>query len=220
MGEESRKIVLVDDHAVVRSGVAAMLTRVPGIEVVAQASDGTGFFRALSEHDPDLAVVDLSLPDADGLELIKDAAARYPDLKILVLSMHAERTYAERAIRAGARGYVMKSEEPAALVQAVRRVLDGGIHLSESMQQVFVMRMASGHDATDPGLLSRLTDRELTVFRMLGEGLGTSEIAERLNISAKTVQTYRERLKQKLSLKSGRELVRQATLFVERPVSE
>ena len=210
------RILLVDDHALLRRGAALLLDATAGLTVVAQAGSATEALGALERHTVDLAVIDLGLPDSDGLELIKQIASRWPDLKMLVLSMHAERAYAERALRAGARGYVMKSDDPTTLIDAVRQVAEGGIHLSETMQQVFVKRVARGTASPDVGAISQLTDRELTVFRLLGEGHDLREIASRLKISHKTAQNYRERLKSKLDLPSARELVREATLYVER----
>lgn len=216
MSGTDTRILLVDDHALLRRGASLLFDATPGLVVVAQASTAAEALAALEEHDVDLAVVDLGLPDADGLELIKQVAARWPELKMLVLSMHAERAYAERALRAGARGYVMKSDDPTTLLEAVKQVAAGGVHLSEAMQQVFVRRVAGGDRASDAGAISRLTDRELTVFRMLGEGCDLRQISTHLKISLKTAQNYRERLKSKLDVDSARALVREATLYVER----
>lgn len=216
MSHADVRILLVDDHALLRRGAATLFDARAGLRVVAQAGCAAEALDALQEHEVDLAVVDLGLPDADGLELIKQIAARWPELKILVLSMHAERAYAERALRAGARGYVMKSDDPATLLRAVEQVAGGGLHLSEAMQQVFVRRVAGGSSSSDAGTISQFTDRELTVFRLLGEGQDLREIAAHLKISLKTAQNYRERLKAKLGLDSARALLREATLYVER----
>jgi DNA-binding NarL/FixJ family response regulator len=213
MPAKRTRVLLVDDHPVVRHGIRQMLAQEPDMEVCCDAGSVAEALTTIESQGPDLAVVDVALGSEDGLELVKQIAARWPEVFVLVLSMHSEKLYAERAIRAGAHGYLMKDEPPEQLVAAIRKVRDGGVYVSEKLQAEWLKRMASGKRAALTPL-ERLTDRELAVFRLIGTGLGTRQIAEQLNLSVKTVESYRESIKDKLDIPTGTELIRQATLWV------
>lgn len=209
------RILLVDDHPLMRKGLAMSLDSEPDFTVVAQCASAEEAMDVLEEANPDLAVVDVSLPGMSGLELIKHILALREDLKILVASRHDEALYAERAIRAGARGYVMKLEAADVILKAVRRVLNGGIYVSEEINERLLMGMARGHQALATSPLEVLSDRELEVFEMTGKGHGTRDIAEKLHLSVKTVESYRARIKNKLNLSSAAELMQHAVNWVE-----
>lgn len=209
------RILLVDDHPLMRKGLAMSLDSEPDFTVVAQCASAEEAMDVLDEANPDLAVVDVSLPGMSGLELIKHVLALREDLKILVASRHDESLYAERAIRAGARGYVMKLEAADVILKAVRRVLNGGIYVSEEINERLLMGMARGHQALATSPLEVLSDRELEVFEMTGKGHGTRDIAEKLHLSVKTVESYRARIKNKLNLSSAAELMQHAVNWVE-----
>ncbi len=185
------------------------------LEVVSEAEDAAAALRAVEARRPDLLVVDLSLPGRSGLELIKDLAALYPDLPMLVLSMHDETLYAERALRAGARGYLMKSAGGQAVLRAIRDVLAGQIHVSPAVSSRLLQTLAGRNPSPDPSPHRRLSDREFEVFRLLGEGLGTREVARRLNIGIKTIETHRAHIKEKLGVHDAPGLVREAVRWVE-----
>jgi DNA-binding NarL/FixJ family response regulator len=209
------RILLVDDHPLMRKGLAMSLDSEPDLTVVAQCADAEEAMRVLEEAKPDLAVVDVSLPGMSGLELVKHMLALREDLKILVASRHDESLYAERAIRAGARGYVMKLEAGDVILKAVRRVLNGGIYVSDEINERLLMGMVRGHHSLATSPLEVLSDRELEVFEMTGKGHGTRDIAERLHLSVKTVESYRARIKNKLNLTSAAELMQHAVNWVE-----
>jgi DNA-binding NarL/FixJ family response regulator len=210
-----KKILIVDDHPLMRKGLGLTLDAEPDLTVCGQAADAEEALSILNTVEPDLAIVDISLPTMGGLELIKHMQALYPDMRTLVVSRHDEALYAERAIRAGARGYVMKLEAGDLIVQAVRRVLSGGIYVSEEINERLLLGLASGRPQLTQSPLEVLSDRELEVFELTGRGLGTREIAERLHLSVKTVESYRARIKDKLSLKSASELMQHAVQWVE-----
>ena len=213
---ERRRLLLVDDHPVVRQGLARVIDEEPDLEVCGEAEDAEEALDRIEELSPDLVVVDLSLKGTSGLELIKRIRARFEGLKVLVLSMHDESLYAERALHAGARGYVMKQEDPQRLIEAARRVMDGELHLSEEMASRVLRRIFDGHEpgaSADP--VSALSDRELEVFEWIGRGRGTRQVAEQLKLSVKTVETYRAHIKEKLGISTASELVRHAVKWVE-----
>jgi DNA-binding NarL/FixJ family response regulator len=204
------RILLVDDHPVVRDGLAEAINRTPDLIVCGVADARHQALRTAEETNPDLAVVDLLLKDSSGLELIKDMHVRWPRLLILVVSMQDEQVYAERALRAGARGYITKQQATRNIVAAIRHVLGGEIYLSEKLASTVLVRLVSNPDATCDSITESLTDRELQVFELTGTGMSTREIAERLHVDVKTVETYRSRLKEKLNLKDGSELLQLA----------
>jgi len=210
-----KKILIIDDHPLIRKGLAMTLDSDPNLSVVSQASDAKEGLKALEEEKPDLAVVDISLPGMSGLELIKHMHAMNPEVLILVVSRHDESLYAERAIRAGARGYVMKLEASDVIMKAVRRVLNGNIYVSEEINERLLMGMASGYKPLAQTPLEVLSDRELEVFELTGRGLGTRDIAEQLHLSVKTVESYRARIKTKLNLSNAAELDMHAAQWVE-----
>jgi DNA-binding NarL/FixJ family response regulator len=209
---ESRKtrIFLVDDHPVVRIGLKELINQKPDLLVCGEAESAEAALQAILSLHPDLAIVDLSLQGAGGLGLIKDLKIRHPKLPVLVLSMHEESLYAERALRAGARGYVMKREARTQLESAIRRTVGGKIYLSKRMSDRLLELVTGPVQAKKGQPLEQLSDRELEVFEMIGRGKGTSEIAKLLHLSVKTIEGYRANIKTKLGLKSALELVRYA----------
>ena len=207
LGQKRRRILIVDDHPLARAGLAEVLEREPDLEICAEAEDRFGALEAIPTGRPELAIVDLALKKSHGLELIKDIRARHPEVRVLVVSMHDDLIHAERALRAGAAGYISKEQAISQIVQAVRHVLDGEVYLCPQVAQSVVARMA-GHPRADLASgLGSLTDRELQVFELIGEGLSRQQIAERLNLDVNTVETHRSRIRQKLQLKDAQELL-------------
>jgi DNA-binding NarL/FixJ family response regulator len=209
------RILIVDDHPLMRKGLALTLSSESDLDVVGQAADAEEALSVIDKLEPDLVLIDISLPGMSGLELLKHLIALNPDLLALMVSRHDEALYAERAIRAGAKGYVMKLEAGDDIVQAVRHVLRGGIFMSEELKDRLLFGAAVGRKAPLQSPLEVLSDRELEVFEMTGRGLPTREIAERLHLSVKTVESYRARIKQKLNIETGTELLQQAVQWVE-----
>ena len=214
---EKKRILLVDDHPILRQGLANVLNAQAHLTVCGEAQGRADAIIAAERLRPDLAIVDLSLRSGDGIELIKDLRVRLPGLLTLVLSMHDETIYAERVLRAGARGYVMKQERFDRLLLAIGRVLAGAIYVSDQVAAHAVQRLAvggaAGHENAEETVNSyvgRLTDRELQVFRLIGQGLGTRLIAENLHLSRKTIDSHREHIKAKLGLRDGSELIQRA----------
>jgi DNA-binding NarL/FixJ family response regulator len=217
---EKKRIFLVDDHAILRQGLANVINQQAHLTVCGEAGDPTEALAAIERLQPDLAVIDVSLRMGDGLELLKDMRARQPRVLTLVLSMHDEALYAERALRAGARGYVMKLEKIDRLLLAINRVLSGAIYVSDQVAARAVRRLADGASAHEPeetpdAYVERLTDRELQIFRLIGRGLGTRLIAETLHLSRKTIESHREHIKAKLGLKNGSELIQRAIQWAQ-----
>jgi DNA-binding NarL/FixJ family response regulator len=211
--QAKRKVLLVDDHPIVREGMALLINREADLEVCAAAEDSSAALDAIENHRPDLAIVDISLPGRDGLELLKTIRGKHSQLPVLILSMHGETTYAERALRAGANGYIMKQEATEKVLIAIRRILNREIYVSEQIASRMLRHLA-GADEKDRSPLDGLSDRELEVFRRMGEGQSTRQIAEELHLSVKTVETHQARLKEKLSLRSSRELVQYSIEYV------
>ena len=209
------RIIIVDDHPLMRKGLIMSLSAELDVEVCAQASNAEEAMTLVESENPDLAIVDISLPGMSGLELIKRLHAIRPELYILVVSRHDESLYAERAIRAGARGYIMKHEAGDVMMKAVRRVLSGGIYVSEEINEKLLKDLAAGHTMTYRSPLEVLSDRELEVFELTGKGIGTREISERLHLSVKTVESYRARIKAKLNLSTAAELMQHAVQWIE-----
>ena len=218
VGTEKARVLLVDDHPIMRQGLANVLNQQTHLVVCGEASDSVEALALADRLQPDLALVDLSLRQGDGIELLKDLRVRQPQMLTLVLSMHDEALYAERALRAGARGYVMKQEKIERLLLAISRVLTGAIYVSDQVAAHAVARLAGGANGsttqdtpkTTDAYVERLTDRELQVFRLIGRGLGTRLIAETLHLSRKTIESHREHIKTKLALKDGSELIQRA----------
>jgi DNA-binding NarL/FixJ family response regulator len=211
------RIFIVDDHPLVREWLGTLLRQQPDFELCGQAEDVPTALAGMLKARPDVAIVDLSLQSGSGLDLIKDMRVQLPEVAVIVLSMHEEIYYAERALRAGARGYIMKRESTGRIVDAIRRVRAGHVYASEEMLARLAERMVGGRAAASPqGPVATLSDREIEVFRRLGQGQTTRQIATDLNVSMKTVQAYCARIKEKLSLGSGAELVRDAVRWIER----
>jgi DNA-binding NarL/FixJ family response regulator len=204
------QLLVVDDHPIVRHGIVQLLNRQPDMEVVAEADDAESALSHLRERSFNLVVTDISLPGLSGLDLIRRVNANKDAPPILVLSMHEESVYAERALNAGARGYVMKQEAPDKLVAAVRKLLSGGIYLSPQMEERMLMSLVKGKPATAEPSLSVLTEREFEVLQMIAQGLTSAQIAERINRSIKSVEAYRTSLRAKLGAKTTVDLARLA----------
>ena len=209
-----RKIVIVDDHAVMRQGLAKLLGDESDLHVCGEAENAPDALKAIGRLKPDLAIVDISLTGRTGIELIRDIRRDHPDVYVLVLSMHDETIYSDRALRAGARGYIMKQEGGKVVVEAIRKVLAGQVYLSEKMTAKFFDRISGGFRAADSPL-EILSDREMEVFQLIGDGLTTRQIAEQLCLSMKTVEVHRDHIKRKLNLKDGTALVRYAIRWAE-----
>src|SRR6202167_3444598 len=207
---KKKTVFIVDDHPLLRQGLALLVNRERDLAVCGEAEEEQAAMKAIAEKRPDILIVDISLNGPDGLDLLKNLRLLYPDLPVLILSMHDESIYAERALRARANGYIMKQEATEKVLIAVRRILSGDIYLSDRMANKLLNQYVSGASADMNSRLSALSDRELEVFRLIGEGRGTRQIAEKLHLSIKTVETYQAHIKDKLSLHSGRELVQHA----------
>ena len=208
------KVLLVDDHPILRAGLGKLINHEADMMVCGEAEDGPTAFDLVGTLMPDVAVIDISLKGSNGIELIKNLKARYPELPTLVLSMHEESLYAERALRAGSLGYIMKEEAIEQVLVAIRRALAGDIFLSEKMKSKMLQQMASGRGKVISSPIEQLTDRELEVFRLIGEGCSTRQIAGQLHLSVRTVEAYREYIKTKLGLKNATELVQHAFHWV------
>jgi DNA-binding NarL/FixJ family response regulator len=209
-------IFIVDDHPLVRDWLTALIEQQPGLKVCGCAATATEARAGIESTKPDVAIVDISLPDGSGIDLMRALKAAQPKLAIISLSMHSERLYAERALRAGARGYVMKSENARNIVTAIRHVLAGSVYLSADMTESFADRFGNGKLPAGLSPLERLSDRELEVFQYLGQGRETREIAKAMNISIKTVQAFCARIKDKLQLANAHELLREAVVWSEK----
>jgi DNA-binding NarL/FixJ family response regulator len=206
--KSQKRILIVDDHPMMRQGLAQLINNEPDLTVCWEADTARQAFEAIGRNKPDLALVDISLPDKSGLELIKDFHAIHPELVVLVVSMHDESLYAERVLRAGGRGYVMKQEGGRKLMEAIRRVLAGQIYVSEKMSARILEIFSGGRRDGSGSPIARLSDREFEVFQLIGEGRGTREIAGHLRLSVKTVEVHRAHIKEKLGIKSATDLVR------------
>lgn len=204
-----RKVLVIDDHPIVRQGLALMINQEHDLTVCGEAEEAHGALRKVAACRPDIVIVDISLAGPDGLEVIKSIRASDVSLPILVLSMHEESVYAERALRAGANGYIMKQEATETVLVALRRILNREIYVSERIANKLLRQYITGNPGKQSPM-SELTDRELEVFRLIGEGHGTRQIADDLHLSVKTVETYQAHIKDKLSLRNSRELVQHA----------
>ena len=210
------RIMIVDDHVIVRQGIAQLVNREPDLDVRYEAGDADSAMALLTAEPVDLAIVDISLPGTSGLELVKMMHTQKPNLPILMMSMHDEALYSDRAFRAGAKGYVMKQEATERLLMAIRKILNGGVYVSDRMQTVMVQRFLSSGMDQKVSFIDNLTDREFEILRMIGQGLTVSEIAAKLGRSVKTVEAHRANLREKLGLKRAAELARFATQWAER----
>jgi DNA-binding NarL/FixJ family response regulator len=209
------RILIVDDHPLVRESLTTLIQQQPELLVCGEAGTQDEAMAAIEASSPDLAIVDISLSRGSGLDLVKDIRARHPDLAILVLSMHEESIYAERVVRAGARGYVMKKESTKKVIEAIRHVMNGELYLSPDNMTSLAKKFVAGRPPTSTLPVDDLSDRELEVFRLLGQGYETREIAHSLDVSIKTIQTYCARIKEKLRIRNGTELLREAIQWTE-----
>lgn len=211
---DSKTIVLVEDHTLMREGLAQLVNSQSDLRVVGEAADASKGLDLVLTHRPDVAIIDITLPGRNGLELIKDIRAQAPEQTILVISMHDEALYAERSLKAGARGYVMKDADRDTFLAAIRKVLSGGFYVSEKMSaEIFASYSGGGQQVK--GSVTKLSDREFEVFELLGQGLGTNDIAQRLGISPKTVEVHRAHIREKLEMPTGAAVVRYAVRWTE-----
>jgi DNA-binding NarL/FixJ family response regulator len=204
------RVFLVDDHPAIREAVADTIDGTMDMEVCGQASASDEAFRMIEELEPDVAIVDISLNDAHGLDLVQNVRAQYPEVKMVVFSMYDENVYAERAIRAGASGYLMKSEPTKSVIEAIRSVDRGEVYLSRRMASRILNKVAMGRSSEPSFAIDELTDREMAVFQMLGQGFSVQDIQDRLSLSRKTIETYRRRAKEKLGFDTVSELLQYA----------
>lgn len=210
-----KKIILVDDHPLIRKGIALTLGEEPSFEICSQFSSGEEALEKISTIDADVAIVDVSLPGMNGIEFIKHLKIAKPEIKILVVSRHDEELYAERAIRSGANGYIMKQEAGEVLINGVKKILAGGIFVSQVINERILQSLLNNKKTTEQSPFELLSDRELEVFEHIGRGLATKDIADRMHVSVKTIETYRARIKDKLGLESSIELTRIAIQWIQ-----
>ena len=215
MNPSKKKIYLVDDHPLVREWLTNLLQQEPDLMVCGEAESAAEALNGIQQTRPEVAIVDLSLKGGSGLELIKNLRAMVPETAVIVLSMHEEELYAERALRAGARGYLMKRETTRKIIAAIRLVLSGKLAVSERLTEMLALKFVEGGDQQATSPVAQLSDRELEVFELLGKGVETRQVAEKLNVSMKTVQVYCARIKEKLHLTNATELLREAVRWVE-----
>ena len=213
---DRKRVFLVDDHRVLREGLAELINHSADLAVCGEASSPEEALDRIPGAMPDLVVVDLALPVTGGMELLRTLKVRHPRVRTLVLSMHDESIYAERALRAGARGYIMKHEAITEVQTAIRRILEGGLYLSRRISDRFVETAIQSRTDRPPPPINRLSDREFEVLEMIGHGLGTTEIARQLRLSVKTIETYQGKLKEKLDLSDAAKLFQYALRWVER----
>ncbi len=206
------KVLLVDDHPIVRQGIRRLIEKEPGLSVCGEAEDAQDALEIIERERPDIIVLDLSLKNSSGFDLILDVKQRWSNVRILVLSMYNEDVYAERVLRAGASGYIMKQEAPKRVITAIWAVLKGSVYVSESVSANILKSMAGKRTATS--LVDSLSDRELQVFQMIGEGLTHQQIADKLMLSVKTIESHVEHIKEKMRVSSGRELLQRAIEWV------
>src|ERR1700728_63190 len=204
------RVLLVDDHPIVRQGLALLIDREADLSVCGEAEGAHTAYHAIETLHPDIVVLDISLSGPDGLDVLKEIRMKFQSLPVLILSMHDESIYAERAMRAGANGYIMKQEATDKVLVAIRRILQGEVYLSERLTTTMLQQFVRGTSPVKSSPLVNLTDRELEVFRLIGEGHTTRQIADQLHLSVKTIESYQAHIKEKLALRSARELVQHA----------
>ena len=208
--DKRKKILIVDDHPIVRQGLAELINHEKDVVVSGQAEDAFQAMKIIRSDMPDMVIVDISLADTSGLELIKDLKVQYPELPILTLSMHDETLYAERALRAGAKGYIMKQQCTEKVIDAIHKILMGQVYISDRMASKMVRKLVGVKQETGVSPIDCLSDRELEVFLLIGQGNGTRQIAEQLHLSVKTIETYRSHIKEKMNLGDASELLQYA----------
>jgi DNA-binding NarL/FixJ family response regulator len=211
--DEKYKILIIDDHPIFCLGMSELINKEKDLMVCGSEESAPRALKVIAELKPDLVIVDIALKDSDGIDLVKEINIRFAGLPVLMLSMYDESLYAERALMAGARGYIMKQEATFLVVQAVRKVLKGEIYASVNVKEKAFQRFVAQYTPIKKSPIDILTDRELEVFRLIGEGLSTKEIASRLHLSVKTIGTYRENIKEKLGLKHYTQLVKMAVFW-------
>ncbi|MHC4114329.1 MAG: response regulator transcription factor [Planctomycetota bacterium] len=208
------RVVIVDDHPIVRQGLAGLIEHEDDLMVCGEAGDAHQAMKIIEKSEPDIAIIDIALKDSSGIELIKDIKVRYPALPLLVLSMHDESLYAERALRAGAKGYVMKQRGTDKVIFAIRKIMSGQVYVSDRMASKMVRKLVGGKPEVGASPIDCLSDRELEVFLLIGQGHGTRQISEQLHLSVKTIETYRSHIKEKLNLYDAAELLQYAIQWV------
>jgi DNA-binding NarL/FixJ family response regulator len=208
--EHKAKVLLVDDHPLVREWLATLINQQSDLQVCGETDSAPKALQLIGVMNPDIAIVDISMEGGSGLELIKNIKASHPSIMTIVLSMHDEKLYAERALRAGARGYIMKREATKGVLQAIRCVLGGKLYLSDKMAMDMAEKFVDGRPGKQDSVAENLSDRELEVFQLLGRGLASRQIAEEMHVSIKTVQAFQARIKEKLGLSTATELLREA----------
>jgi DNA-binding NarL/FixJ family response regulator len=213
--KNAARIIIVDDHPLLRQGIAELINNEPDLEVCAEAEDPHRALDQIEKHNPDVVILDISLRGASGIELLKNVKVRFPRLLVLILSMHDESVYAHRALRAGAAGYIMKQEASEKVLVALRKILNGEVYLSDELGTRMLNRLVGGRSALNGSPIEELSDRELEVFGLIGQGHGTRPIAEKLHLSVKTVESHRAHIKEKLNLKSANELVHHAIQWAQ-----
>ncbi len=215
--EQKQRILVVDDHSIVRRGFATLINQQRDMIVCGEAETAEEALRQIENCRPDLAIIDLSLKDSiSGIDLIREIKRQFPGVLMLVVSMHDEGLYTERVLRAGAKGYIMKQEVDSEMIRALRCVLNGGVYLSENMNSQILSGDGTRRTRYSESMIEQLSDREFEVFRLLGRGLGTRRIAETLNVGIKTVETFRSRIKEKLGIEDGNQLVQVAVEWAVR----
>lgn len=213
--KQKNRIFIVDDHPIVRKGLAQLINQEEDLVICGEADNAETALEALKKVKPDLAIVDISLRGIDGFELTKLIKARFDNIPVLVISMHDESLFAERALRVGARGYIMKQEAIEKMMEAIRKVLRGELYVSERVSANIVKRFVDGKAEGVSSPEELLSDREMEVFQLIGQGFGTRQIADQLHVSVKTVETYRANIKEKLNLKNATELMKHAVHWIE-----
>lgn len=208
------KILVVDDHPIVRRGLMELINHEKDLFVCGQAEDAHQAMKGIRTLTPDMVIVDITLKEKNGMELIKDIKVQYPDLPVLALSMHDESLYAERALRAGAKGYIMKQEGTEKLITAIHKVLSGQVFINDKIAAKIVHKLVGSGPEVSVSSTDRLSDRELEVFLLIGRGFGTRQISEQLHLSIKTIETYRSHIKEKLNLSDSTEMLRYAIQWV------
>ncbi len=209
-GGDKIRVLVVDDHPAIRDAIKDTISTKMDMEVIGEVDSGYDAFKVIEKNEPDVAIVDISLKDGHGLDLVQNIRIQYPEVQVVVFSMYDESVYAERAIRAGAASYLMKSESTQVVVDAIRTVMRGEIYLSRQMASRILSKVAVGRSASPGFAIDELTDREMSVFQMLGQGHSVEEITDRLSLSRKTVETYRRRAKEKLGFDTVAELLQYA----------
>ena len=213
---DKNAVLIVEDHEIFRLGIRELINHEPDLAVCGEADDVESARTLIRKLRPDLVIIDITLKKSNGMDLIKEISAHYKSMKTLVLSMHDELLYAERSLQAGAQGYIMKQETSRSIVKAIRHILAGNIYVSQEIMDNLLERVRTGQDSLEKPPVDNLSDRQLEVLGMIGQGKSTGDIAANMNLSVSTISTYRERIKEKLNLKNAAELVRYAVHWVER----